>query len=393
MSQSIFKRYVMPALLISGLLLASSSVAWAGPIASNIGEPAYSSHSDLSFRADATCLDGEGGSPVARVINALLRMRKALIHGRVTTIEADGFRLSTRIGEVFVQVTGDTHYRFPGTDQPGLNALSLGDRVLVAGAREGEGSLRARLVVKMPHRPRNARVVGQITAIEDTTLTLTRRSGDEIDLHTDENTRFLVPGLSEGNLFDLEIGEAVAVQIVALQGEEMPYAALVAVLRDLEGNWTVLRGRLLQVKHNTLFLQLRSGDRVELSTDENTQFFIRGLGEASLADLRVCDIIAAQFVKQEDSSLYASVVGVTGAHPRPRLGAVIGRIATIEGDRITLNTRRGEVIVLTDIRTRFYRPGAEDPALADLEVGQIIGAFGHWEKDGHLHARLVGTRS
>ncbi len=107
------------------------------------------------------------------------------------------------------------------------------------------------------------------------------------------------------------------------------------------------------------------------------------------------EVIGAQFVKQEDGTLYASSVAVVagGRLSQPRWGATIGRVEAIWGDRIQLKTRRGAILVRTDAGTRFRVPGVAETDIDDLRTGQIIGAAGHWEADGSLHAHIIIARA
>ncbi len=335
--------------------------------------------------------EDEGGNVIVRAIRALLGRRRALVYGQVMTVNADGFLLSTRRGELAIQVDRDTRFRAPAVEEPGLDDLSAGTRVLVGGIRNAQGGLLAKLVGIMPERPQRGRVIGQVANVEGTSLTLTLRSDKEIDLLTDENTRFVIPGVAEPTLTDLEVGDTVGVQGPKPEEGEIPYAAVVVLLRDAQGQWNALRGELTAVEGATLTVQLGSGDEIQLMTDEATQFFIEGSEERTLDDLQVGEIIGAHVMEREDGTLYASAIGTDRARRGPRWGAVRGEISAIDGEAITLVTRRGEIIVLTDEHTRFIQPGIKDPGVDNLEVGQMIGAAGRWTVDGDLQARIVGT--
>jgi hypothetical protein len=340
---------------------------------------------------------------IARAVKAVLKQARGMVRGEVTAVQADGFTLDTQRGELSVQVDDQTRFRLPGVEDPGLtcpggqcqgNDLSVGDKVVVGGARNEYGSLLARIVGIIPERPQRGWLVGQVTAVEGDTLTLTLPSGEEKSLLTDENTQFLVPGLNEATIADLNVGDTIGAQGQQPANEdEMPYAAVVAVLRDSEGRQVALWGELTAINGTTLTVKTKSGEEVQLLTDENTQFLIPGVGEASLDDLSVGDTVGAQVVEQEDGTLYASAVGSERGRSRPRQGAVRGEISASEGNTLILTTPKGEVTVLTDENTRFYLPGVEDASTDDLEIGQKIGAVGRWNEDGSLQARLVGTRT
>lgn len=350
---------VLVGLLVVGLLLGTTSVAWAEPAA-----------------------------PANRRLP-----RRFVLRGEVTAIEGTTLTVETHRGEVSVLTDDETRFRIPGSDEPGLDDLAKGARVLVGGLRTEEGDLLARIVARLPLPPSRRRVVGQIAAADGEELTLTLRSGHEISLVTDEKTRFLVPGVPEATLADLNVGDTVAAQGSRSQEDEPPYAAVVVVLRDAEGHPAALRGELTAINGSTLTVKLGSGDEVRLQTDGHTRFMLRGVPDATLADLNVGDIIGAQVTEGEDGALYASAIGRGQVRLRPRRGIVRGRISAVEGDTITLSTRRGRVIVRTDEHTRFRLPGIEEPGIDDLEAGQMAGAAGRWNEDGSFQARIVGART
>jgi hypothetical protein len=135
-----------------------------------------------------------------------------------------------------------------------------------------------------------------------------------------------VPDLSEATIADLNVDGTVAIQGSRPEQDETPYAAVVAVLRNPDGQRKALRGKLTAVDGDTLWIRLRSGDEVELLTDANTQFFVRGVEEPTVAELSVGDNIGAQFIEREDGSLYASAVGTGSVRRQPRHGALRGRL-------------------------------------------------------------------
>ena len=61
----------------------------------------------------------------------------------------------------------------------------------------------------------------------------------------------------------------------------------------------------------------------------------------------------------------------SAAVPETRGGLLRGKVTTIAGDSLTLQTRWGEVTLLTDEGTAFDLPGIENAALDDLAVGDF----------------------
>jgi hypothetical protein len=354
-----------------------------------LSEPKLSDLAAGTPVAIAGMKDNEGNF-IACAIRAFLRAKKALVRGVVTAIDTNGFQMQTRRGESNVQVSEKTRFRILGVDEPSLEDLSKGEMVLVAGILNQDGAMLARMVGVLPERPRSEWIVGQIAAINGAALSVTLRSGHEINVLTDENTKILVPGLIEASMADLNVGDTVAVHGPTPQEEEIPYAASVVVLRDAEGRPAGVIGSLTAIAGHTVTVQPRSGDEIQLVVDDSTQVFVSGMDDATLADFRVGDVVGAQVVERDDGTLYASAFG-KGSRARLRQGALLGRIETIERTNIKLTTRRGEITVRTDERTHFRLPGVEDPGLDGLKTGRIIGTAGYWEEDGSLHARIIRT--
>jgi hypothetical protein len=164
------------------------------------------------------------------------------------------------------------------------------------------------------------------------------------------------------------------------------------VLRDPDGNPAGIIGTIAEIVGTTLTVEKRSGDAVQLLTDENTQFLVPGAQDAAISALKIGDTIGAQVIERADGFLYTSAVKVASAQPILRRGSVLGRIDAVEGHALRLATRRGEITVQTDERTRFRMAGVEEPGLDDLKIGQIIAAAGHWNRDGSLQAQVIGAR-
>ena len=74
--------------------------------------------------------------------------------------------------------------------------------------------------------------------------------------------------------------------------------------------------------------------------------------------------------------------------PEGRGGIVAGKVTAIEDSTLTLQTRRGEVEVITDAETVFHIPGTEEATLENVAVGDWVIAAGRWDESA-FHARRV----
>ncbi len=86
----------------------------------------------------------------------------------------------------------------------------------------------------------------------------------------------------------------------------------------------------------------------------------------------------------------AGAVGVAAAEGEAVGGRLRhGHILAIDGHSIQLETRRGEVTVLTDEDTRYRIPTVTEPGLDDLAEGDHIGLAGRPNEEGAVLARLI----
>ncbi len=74
-----------------------------------------------------------------------------------------------------------------------------------------------------------------------------------------------------------------------------------------------------------------------------------------------------------------------------RRGAMLkGEVTAVDGAALSVQTEhRGEVTVQTNANTRFRTPDGEELSLADIQVGDTIGAKGRFTAENTLAARAV----
>ncbi len=309
-------------------------------------------------------------------------------HGIVVELYEDSMLLKTRSGEVTVTTDDRTRYRIPGFEEPGLDDLEVGDHFGVAGRWENDGTIVARLIVRLPGREAVAHIWGELTATEDNWIEITRRDGTSSVVLISERTRFRIAGVEEPDLEDLEIGDHVYAR--GLWNEEGELDARL-VVRVPDGVEAMLLGKVTGVDDLTIRVRTRQGPAVVI-TDANTRFFVPGIENPSLADIAVNGIIVAGGVREEDG-LHALVVAVTPERPQRtiRRGTVIAK----DDNTFTLETPNGDQItILTDEGTRFRVAGVEEPDIDDIQVGFKAVAAGLLNPaEGTLQARIVGTRS
>jgi len=156
-----------------------------------------------------------------------------------------------------------------------------------------------------------------------------------------------------------------------------------------------LVGRVLAVEEDALLLRTRQGE-VQVLTTPETRFWVRGVEQPTLNDVQVGSLVLVRGQRDEEGNLVARLVAVIPPRLVRRIARSrgirgIGRVIAIEGDTLLLQTRRGEVRVLTTAETRFRVRGVEQPTLNDVQVGDIVLVLGHHDEEGNLVARLVAV--
>jgi hypothetical protein len=308
-------------------------------------------------------------------------------HGIIVAVRDGAFALDTRRGEISLVVDENTRFRIPGVQAPGLDDLSVGDHVGVAGLRTADGTLVARFVILIPRRAGVGQLWGEFTAVEGHQLEVARRDGTPVTVLVGDDTRFRVPEVTEPGLEDLKIGASVLVR-GRWNEEGQLEAHLIRLLP--EGVERVVRGRVTAVNPPHIEVLTRVGPIV-ITTDQDTRYRVPGLENPSLDDISVDDTILAGGAREEGEN-HAAVIAVIPAEMQRAVR--LGTVTAVDERSLTLMTRGGEVItVLIDENTRFRIPGVEAPTVDDIEVGFQAAAAGWMNQDDvTLLARSVGAR-
>jgi len=124
--------------------------------------------------------------------------------GEVTAIGSDQFTVETRNGtEVTVLVDDDTRYF---GDLESFNDIEVGMKVAVMGAREGDQTIAAKAVGSGDF-PLGKRAGGEVTAVDNDSLTIENRKGESFTFQVDGETLFFSRNDEIESLSDIEIGD------------------------------------------------------------------------------------------------------------------------------------------------------------------------------------------
>jgi len=306
------------------------------------------------------------------------------IAGTLTEIDGDTLTIEAAGGlPVTVHVDEGTRYQIRGVENPGLDDLEIGMKIVGRGMLNPDGSLQAQVIGAAEAGLRERRLRGEVVSIEGDTFTVhTERA--EIAVQTDEETEFRIPGVENPSVADLEVGDMVAgTGIVREDG--IAYATLVVVLPDDAAR---LNGRVTAIDGTTLVLETVRGS-VNVLTDRDTVFRVPGVEEPGLDDIKIGDRVAVGGSWRDESTFYAIAVGVVGGQTAGARGFVRGRVVSVGESSFVVGTARGSVTVLVSKKTRFLIPGVDNAGFGDLEEGAGVNVRGIWNDDGALQAVVV----
>jgi len=152
-----------------------------------------------------------------------------------------------------------------------------------------------------------------------------------------------------------------------------------------------LRGQVVAIDGNVLLVSTASGEERRVILGEETRLLFPGVREPSIEDIEVGHYVGAWGEIGEDGDLLARVVVVVPAALAQRGYAVQGHVARIDGRVLTVETPRGERMVITGEETRFIIPRVEEPTIEDVQVGDPLLALGRPDEQGNLVARVVAV--
>jgi len=201
-----------------------------------------------------------------------------------------------------------TEFRVPGVETPSIADLQVGDKIAGEGVVEEDGTARATLVIVLPENV--ARLTGEIFAINGAILVLDTPGG-KVNVLTDDDTIFRIPGVEEPDFDDVEIGEQV--MVAGDWEDDMTFNAIGVGLVGgrRPGQQDVARGRAITVGADSLVIGTLHGP-VTVLADGETQYRVPGVDDPSLDDIEAGALVGARGAWNEDGALQATGVAVLG---------------------------------------------------------------------------------
>ncbi|MFN2270634.1 MAG: DUF5666 domain-containing protein [Anaerolineae bacterium] len=167
---------------------------------------------EVGDRVAGTGVLREDGTAYAALV-VVLPDDAARLNGRVTAVGGTTIVLETVRGLVDVLTDEDTVFHVPSVEEPGLDDIKVGDRVVVGGSWESESTFHAIAVGVVGGRSAGARgfVRGHVTSIGEGSFVVGTARGP-VTVMVDEGTGFHVPGVDDAGFGDLEEGVVVNVR-------------------------------------------------------------------------------------------------------------------------------------------------------------------------------------
>jgi Domain of unknown function (DUF5666) len=215
-------------------------------------------------------------------------------------------------------------------------------------------------------------------------ITVTAISGDELSLQTADGwTRTITvtqdtkitKGGQPATLADVMVGDTVRFAETKNDDGTWTITALAVVLPQTAGTVTA-------VGNDSITITGKDGTSQTIHTTDATTYH-RGNAGGSRSDVTVGAIIVATGERGSDGSLTATSVTVIPAR-------VIGTVASVSGDTITVTRRDGTTITLhVSADTTVGVAGVDGASIADVKPGMAIAAEGSQRSDGSLDAIAI----
>ncbi|MFQ5401650.1 MAG: DUF5666 domain-containing protein [Anaerolineae bacterium] len=232
---------------------------------------------------------------------------------------------------------------------------------------------------------------GVITEINGESLVIeTLQQGEQLIVHTSDETRYRIVGQEEAGLGDFQVGDTILVR-----GQRQEDGSLMAnlIVRQPEGD--IVIGRITAVSEDSLLLNNRDGQEVTVSVSADTivvigdQEFPWGGEPAGYELLHEGErLLAFGDASEDGQSMTAHTLVVHRSRPQRR--GLAGQIVEIGEDSFTMTPFHGATItVLVTDETRYRLPGVETPDLSDFSSGDHIIVGGRMSGENEFTAQLV----
>ncbi len=326
------------------------------------------------------------------------------VAGVILNVDFPGntFAVRTLSGtDVHVHVTGNTEYRSRDGSVQEFEDLVVDMRTIVVGQERGDGTINASVVfAATPEElPGIMRLKGEVGGVGGDNFTLRTEDGRSLTINIIERTRFRSRNGEVTKLSDLEPG--MVALVTAVDSEDNGIVALVVAAGIPGGD---IRDRIFRTTgeitgvvpgQDTFTVQSNEGENITFVTGERTKFRSRDGSVTGIHDLKRGMLTMVGAIKMEDGTNQALVVLAGNPEDRPERPNVVnasGKIVSLGGNSLTIETRSGEQKSFSvDGSTKYKSRDGSVNSFGDLEVGMIAIVAGRDLGNGELLAVVVGA--
>ena len=223
-------------------------------------------------------------------------------------------------------------------------------------------------------------VMGKVTAINGTTLTVQTVNQGTLQLTTDAQTKYRARGNSNFSLTDIKVGDRIAVRGTVQNGQVQAQVITLAPASVPDRAF----GKVQSINGATIVVTTVAGHPLNIATNANTKFRTPGNANAALSDVKVGDGITAVGALNGDMLTATQVAFNT---LRPQTGPfAFGRIASINDGTLTLDVLFGQTLTVNTSTNTFVvkrdANGGQTINASDLKAGDAIMVIGQRSSDG-----------
>jgi len=326
------------------------------------------------------------------------------VAGVILNVDFPGnmFAVRTLSGtDVHVHVTGNTEVRSRNGSVQGFEDLVVDMRTIVVGQERGDGTINASVVfAATPEElPSIMRLKGEIGGVGDSYFALLTEDGRSLPINVIDRTRFRSRNGEVTALSDLE-PEMVAL-VAAVDTNDNGIVALVVAAGTPTGD---IRDRIFRTTgeitgvvpgQETFTVQSDEGESITFVTGERTKFRSRDGSVTGIHDLKRGMLTMVGAIKMEDGTNQALVVLAGNPEDRPERPNVVsasGKIVSLGGNSLTIETRSGEQKSFSvDDSTKYKSRDGSINGFGDLDVGMVAIVVGRDLGNGEVLAIVVGV--
>jgi hypothetical protein len=232
-------------------------------------------------------------------------------------------------------------------------------------------------------------IMGDVKSIAGTLLAVQSMERGELQVQTNDRTRFRTKDGADITLADIKVGDRIIARGYWQDGKLVAQAVVLipANLRDKIG------GKVASITGTTIVVTKRDGSTVNVATNAQTKFHTLGNPNATLADVKVGDMLEA--VGQLNGDTLTAVQVLFRTPPARTPGPIaVGKIEAINGSTLTLQLGFGETLTVNTSANTFFvkrgEGGAQVITLVDLKVGDGVLVIGPRSSDNSsIDARVI----